>query len=117
MRMRTEQFPSLELLQQMAWSGAELQGHHDNLRDIDHRLATIIRLGLIHTEVSEAMQLVKRQGVAPKDAIAEELADIIIFVAELAEDLDINLSPAVLEKLAKNLERPYKFGTPEEATP
>jgi NTP pyrophosphatase (non-canonical NTP hydrolase) len=110
---------SLDLshLQQTAWDIAEQQGLHESLDALPVREGTLIRLALIHTEVSEATQEVKRHGVTPANlrAIGEELADVLIRVAELAQGLGIELSAAVEAKLAKNRLRSYKYGTPEES--
>ena len=106
----------LSHLQLTAWNIVEQQGLHDALRTLDVREATLIRLGLVHTEVSEAMQEVKRHGVTAENlhTIGEELADILIRVADLAQELHIPLVQEVDQKLAKNRLRPYKYGTPEE---
>ena len=106
----------LGILQQMAWEIAEAQGHHESLRTLPEREATMIRLALVHSEVSEALQVVKRYGITPESRIslAEELADTMIRLIELAECLDIDLETAVLAKMAVNRERPYGYGTPGE---
>ena len=44
----------------------------------------------------------------------DELADIVIRVADLAETLGGNLEEAVQTKLAYNRTRPYQYGTPTE---
>ena len=40
-----------------------------------------------------------------KDAVEEELADIIIYSLSMANKLDIDVSKAVLDKLARNREK------------
>ena len=103
-------------IQEKAWKIAEEKGHHENLKTLPIREATMIRLALIHTEVSEALQEVKRHGVHKDNlhALGTELSDIIILVADLAEELNINLNQEVINKLIENEKRPYKYGTPEE---
>jgi NTP pyrophosphatase (non-canonical NTP hydrolase) len=110
---------TLAHLQHVAWEIAERKGLHDNLRHFPHREATLIRLALIHTEVSEAAQEVKRHGVTVENTrvIGEELADVLIRVADLAEELGIDLSLEVDIKLSHNRLRPYKYGTPDEEKP
>ena len=119
----------LQAMAETVWQIAEGKGHHENLSTIPLREATLVRLALIHTEVSEAAQLVRRHGIrrmnaaenridgqakAVRDELAEELADIIIRVGDLAVELEIDLNIATDKKLAKNRLRPQYFGTPQE---
>ena len=112
----------LQAMAETAWQIAEDKGHHENLSAIPLREATLVRLALVHTEVSEAVQHVKRHGMPPNTTylqgdLAEELADILIRVGDLAEGLGIDLGLAIMKKFAKNRERPMYFGTPQEAGP
>jgi len=109
----------IQAMCEVAWQIAEEKGHHENLSTIPLREATLVRLALVHSEVSEAVQHVKRHGLLPNTTylqgdLAEELADIMIRVGELAEGLGIDLSLAIVKKFAKNRERPMYFGTPQE---
>ena len=103
-------------IQHDAYNTARMKGLHDNLNPLPMREQTLIRLALIHTEVSEATQIVKRHGITPQvhGLIAEEFADTIIRLAELAHHLHIDLDAAVAMKLDFNKTRPMHFGTPEE---
>lgn len=98
------------------WDICRLKGLHDNLNSLHDREQALIRLALIHTEISEASQVVKRQDVTPDTiaSIAEELADAIIRIAELGCCLGLDLDQAVMAKLATNACRPYGYGTPWE---
>lgn len=100
-----------ELVEQ-SWRLAERKGFHDDIGDL--RTAALVRLCLIHTEVSEAAQEVKRHGVANAAAIGDELADVLIRAADLAGILGIDLQACVVAKMARNANRPHKFGTPDE---
>jgi hypothetical protein len=71
--------------------------------------ATLLRLVLVHTEVSEAIEVAHDAGL-----LAGELADILIRVGDLAEERHINLSAAVVATLEKNMARPMYYGTPQE---
>jgi hypothetical protein len=71
--------------------------------------ATLMRLVLVHTEVSEAIEAAHDAGL-----LAGELADIVIRTGDLAEERHINLSAAVVGTLEKNMARPMFYGTPEE---
>lgn len=94
----------------------EAKGFHDG-RDAG-RDDTLLRLCLVHTEVSEAAQLAKRHflpGCCPDEhllAFSEEIADVLIRLFDLAGTLDLDLEAAVQAKMAKNAARPHKYGTP-----
>ena len=66
-------------------------------------------IALIHTELSEAMQEWRKPD-RNWEAIAEEMADVVIRVADSAEDWGIDLEQAVIDKMAYNRTRPYKHG-------
>jgi len=67
-----------------------------------------VRLALIHAEVSEALEEVRR-GVTG-EAFAAELADVVLRVADLAGWLNIDLETALARKMARNAVRPYRHG-------
>ena len=46
---------------------------------------------------------VKKRAETHKDQLEEEIADVAIYLLELAENLNIDLSKAVLKKIKKNL--------------
>lgn len=98
-----------------AWQTAEDKGFHDGRSG--GRDDTLLRLCLIHTEVSEAAQEVKRHGTGGRavlDRVASELADVLIRVGDLAGCLDLDLESAVRAKMAQNRNRPERYGTPAE---
>ena len=69
------------------------------------------RLMLIVTECSEAMEAYrKKQGQEFVVALGEELADIIIFAADLAERYGIDIEAQIDRKMAINWRRPYQHG-------
>lgn len=110
----------LEELQDRAWTGAEAKGFH--IGRTSNRDDTLVRLCLIHSEVSEAVQEVKRHwGPSLKetpldvvDRVGLELADVLIRCADLASCIGIDLATSVREVLNKNLTRPPGYGTPHE---
>jgi len=66
-----------------------------------------LSLVLEATEVLEHFQWkspeeVEKHGVVCKSDIAEELADVAIYLFELADNLGINLSAAIEQKMIKN---------------
>lgn len=101
---------------QRMWEIAEEKGLHDNLILLPLREATLIRLALVHTEVSEAAQVVKRHGVSAQTLtlLAEEIADTFLRLGDLTHGLGIDLTLAVERKLALNRQRPLYYGTPQE---
>jgi NTP pyrophosphatase (non-canonical NTP hydrolase) len=64
-------------------------------------------LCLIHSEVSEALEAYRKMDW---DNLAEELADIIIRVFDMAESLDIEIEKEILRKHEINKKRPYRHG-------
>jgi len=65
------------------------------------------RLMLIVGEVAEAQEGLRHND---RSNFAEELADIVIRVFDLAGGLDINLEVEIIKKMATNALRPYKHG-------
>jgi len=65
------------------------------------------RLMLISGEVSEAHEALRKKDSAN---FAEELADIVIRVADLCGGLNIDLEQEVIKKMKINESRPYKHG-------
>lgn len=101
--------PKFRDLQKQVWQTAEDKGFHKT-PDFD-RCGTLVRLCLIHTEISEVAQEVKRHGMSVA-GIAEELADATIRLMDLAEGLGIDLESAIIKKNTKNQGREYLYGTP-----
>ena len=104
-------------LQSEAWRIAEEKGFHKGRTA--SRDDTLVRLCLIHSEVSEATQEVKRHWVEPinivtRERVAEEMADILIRCADLAACIGANLEASVEAKLKKNEGRLPGYGTPHE---
>ena len=97
------------------------KGHRSSLDRADFK-ELMTCLALMHTEVSEATQVLKRLGnrkegakaLDTMDAFAdfgEELADALIRICDCAELAGIDLQESVRTKLRKNNDRPYKYGT------
>ena len=79
--------------------------HHGRLHD-DAEVPRL--LCLIHSEISEAMEAHRNdEGL---ERIAEEMADVMIRVADFAYWLNLPLAQAIDEKLEKNRNREYKHG-------
>lgn len=113
---------TIEDFQKLTFDMMDAKGFHAD-RPNNTRDDQLVRLALIHTEVSEATQEVKRHWTANpspelKAKIMDELADIVIRVADMAGCLGMSLQEACLKKSAFNNQRPKNYGTPkEEKTP
>lgn len=79
----------------------------ENQADIDANNAIATRLMLIVSEVSEALEALRKDN---RDNFAEELADVVIRVCDLAGGLEIDLEKEILNKIERNKDRPYKHG-------
>ena len=79
---------------------------YSEVSDIEPMLNNAIaaRLALIHSEVSEALEALR---VEDMDNFAEELADVVIRVADLAGGLEIDLGDEIVKKMEKNKVRGY----------
>jgi len=73
----------------------------------------------VHAEVSEAfeayregddMQVVARELDGKPIGIASELADVLIRIFDLCEELNIPLCQALEDKMSYNKRRPYRHG-------
>lgn len=101
------------------WRLMEAKGFHagrGNTRD-----DVLVRLCLVHTEVSEAAQEVKRHWTGDGEpgvraVLAEEVADTLIRLLDLCGCLGIDVDGAVSVKHAKNAARPQNYGTPNQET-
>jgi NTP pyrophosphatase (non-canonical NTP hydrolase) len=74
-------------------------------------------LALVHSEVSEALECVRRgeyAGTTREDGKPEglpsELADIVIRVMDISGALGINLDSAIRRKMNFNATRPHRHG-------
>lgn len=79
--------------------------------DIDHNDLHVIatKLCLIHSEISEALEGVRKQcqddHLPDRLMVEVELADALIRIFDLAGALDLDLGGALVEKLKYNVER------------
>lgn len=93
---------------------AQVLDLYDNVQDDDiifpkamELNAINSRLALISSEVGEATEAIRNEDY---DGLAEELADIVIRVADLCGGLDIDLEEEIEKKMARNQEREYRHG-------
>ena len=64
-------------------------------------------LCLIHSEVSEALEAYRNSNI---EGMAEELADIVIRVFDMAEGMGIDIQTEIIEKHMINKKRTYRHG-------
>lgn len=88
-------------LQRATHKNAKEKGFYDKPRETGTLLA------LIHSEVSEALEADRKKDFL---GFAEELADIVIRVMDLAELKGINLGLEVMDKMIKNEKRERMHG-------
>ena len=75
--------------------------------DLKDRRHVLSLMALITTEVSEAVEAVRKDDLANFE---EELADVLIRVFDTAGGMGLNLGRAVYDKMKKNEARPYLHG-------
>lgn len=80
---------------------------YDKVNKILKTNAICTRLTLIHDEVSEATEGLRKNDIAN---FKEELADIAIRLADLVGGLNIDLEGEIKKKMKINHNRPYKHG-------
>ncbi len=73
-------------------------------------------LGLVGTEVSEAIEAVRKQpqeawgDAKTKDTLVRELAGTIVRCMDLAERFNLPLAEAIVEEIKANAERGFRHG-------
>lgn len=71
--------------------------------------AILCKLALIHSEVSEALEEVRKTGKI-NDAVGEEIADVIIRCLDFAHGYGIDINDHIVKKMKKNAERSKLHG-------
>jgi NTP pyrophosphatase (non-canonical NTP hydrolase) len=62
----------------------------------------------LNIEAAEVLELFQwREDVSDKEALAGELADVALYLLQLASITDIDLEKAILDKLARNQTREW----------
>jgi NTP pyrophosphatase (non-canonical NTP hydrolase) len=104
--MKNESRFTIGQLQKLVFLEYEKNGYLENWTQFEEfkelqSIFDIAELGLISTEVSEAIESIRTDKIS----IGYELADIIIRVMNFASRKDIDLESAILEKNSINLNR------------
>lgn len=91
-----------------AYNYLDNQGLHAMQQAIK-RDFVLAQLSKIDSEVGETVGAIQKRGIYSED-VAEEMADILIRVCDLAGYLEINLGRTVHRKMLLNKQRPRKHG-------
>lgn len=75
--------------------------------DWDKEYKVLALLALVHSEVSEAVEALRKDD---KANFVEEMADVVIRVLDCIGGLDVDFDKVVADKLEKNKARGYKHG-------
>jgi NTP pyrophosphatase (non-canonical NTP hydrolase) len=68
-------------------------------------------VALMHSELSEALEAYRKlNGEEMREAIAEEFADVCIRIFDTCGYMGLDLESAILKKMEKNKQRPYRHG-------
>ena len=118
MESRNRILKAFEDLIKEAWDNSEEHGFHKSYDELQEalsgdlqadmrRTSVLAKLGLIASEVGEAVSAVQHDD---KTELAFELADVIIRILDLCGSEYINLGPVLLKKMQTNRKRPYMHG-------
>jgi NTP pyrophosphatase (non-canonical NTP hydrolase) len=94
---------------------ARNHGFWEDEENVNKDASTGLRLALVHSEISEALEAV-RKGNPPDDKVSEfssveaELADAVIRIMDYSKHNKLRLGQAILAKHKFNVGRPYRHG-------
>lgn len=107
--MKTEKESSLRDIQKLVYKEYLKNGYLENW-NIHKQVGDIAELGLIISEVSEAMEIIRKNNnleIWRNMELKKECADIVIRVMNFMSRKGLDLQTAILEKNKKNLKRGY----------
>ena len=108
---------AMDMLKHTAGQNARDKGFHDVYAGVTKHMRATALLALIHSEVSEALEDVRKaelglrfESSGKPVGLPSELADVIIRVADMAYQLDIDLGEAIIAKMKYNATREKMHG-------
>lgn len=69
-----------------------------------------IKIALMHSELSEALEAMRIGNYTGKDGVTDELADTVIRIFAFAGEAHLPLADEIVAKMARNREPPHKHG-------
>ncbi len=97
---------SINEIQQAMDEFVRMKGWYDNS---SNKPQTAINMAKsICIESAELLECFQWQNNPPKHAVADELADVILYAAQLANVYDMDLSEAIADKIARNHNRDWQ---------
>ena len=94
----------LNELKERCYDTAKKNGFWDKERNDGEAIA------LMHSELSECLEAMRKGNWDGKDGVAEELADCIIRILDYCGGKNIDIVSALERKTEVNKSRPYKHG-------
>jgi NTP pyrophosphatase (non-canonical NTP hydrolase) len=105
MDIKMEEQKTLKYLVESCYLNSKEKGFWDASHNIAEKMMLVV------TELAEGVEAYRHGKIkGEKDSLAEELADAVIRICDIAGFLEIDLEKELLEKMEYNKTRPYLHG-------